>query len=75
MLNDKRGIFFTTPHWNGYPAVLMRMKASGRPKQELEDVVAEAWLTKAQKRVSEAWLADRLGSVAGSLPDRVRDHP
>ena len=59
MLNDERGIFFTTPHWNGYPAVLMRIKDLRRlRKQELEDLVAEAWLTKAQKRVAKAWLAE-----------------
>jgi len=52
MLNDERGVFFTTPHWNGYPAVLMRIKDLRRlRRQELEDLVAEAWLTKAQKRV------------------------
>ena len=59
MLNDERGIFFTTPHWNGYPAVLMRIKDLRRlRKQELEDLVAEAWLTKVQKRVARAWLAE-----------------
>jgi len=53
------GPFFTTPHWNGYPAVLMRIKDLRRlRKQELEDLVAEAWLTKAQKRVAKAWLAE-----------------
>ena len=25
LLADPRGLFFTTPHWNGYPAVLMRI--------------------------------------------------
>src|SRR6478735_2312031 len=55
VLADPRGIFFTTPHWNGYPAVLMRIRDLRRlRKQELEDLVAEAWLTKAQKRVAAA---------------------
>ena len=59
LLADERGIFFTTPHWNGYPAVLMRIKDLRRlRKQELEDLVAEAWLTKAQKRVARTWLAE-----------------
>jgi hypothetical protein len=59
MVNDERGIFFTTPHWNGYPAVLVRIKDLRRVrKQELADLVAEAWLTKAQKRVAKAWLAE-----------------
>jgi hypothetical protein len=60
MLSDERGIFFSTPHWNGYPAVLMRIKDLKRlDKQELADLVAEAWLTKAQKRVAKAWLAEQ----------------
>jgi hypothetical protein len=57
-LADQRGLFFTTPHFNGYPAVLMRipqLKKMGRA--ELRDLVAEAWLTRAQKRVAKAWLA------------------
>ena len=59
MLADDRGVFFTTPHFNGYPAVLMRiptLKQIGR--DELADLVAEAWLTRAQKRVANAWLAE-----------------
>jgi hypothetical protein len=60
MVSDERGIFFTTPHWNGYPAVLMRKVELKRlPKAELADLVAEAWLTKAQKRVAKAWLAEQ----------------
>jgi hypothetical protein len=60
MVSDERGIFFTTPHWNGYPAVLMRKRDLKRlGKAELADLVAEAWLTKAQKRVAKAWLADQ----------------
>jgi hypothetical protein len=59
MVSDERGLFFTTPHWNGYPAVLMRKRDLKRlPKAELADLVAEAWLTKAQKRVAKAWLAE-----------------
>jgi hypothetical protein len=60
MLSDERGIFFSTPHWNGFPAVLMRIPDLKRlEKQELADLVAEAWLTKAQKRVAKAWLAEQ----------------
>jgi hypothetical protein len=60
MVADERGIFFTTPHWNGYPAVLMRKRDLRRlRKAELADLVAEAWLTKAQKRVAKAWLAEQ----------------
>jgi hypothetical protein len=59
MVADERGVFFTTPHFNGYPAVLMRIPDLGRiDREELFDLVAEAWLTRAQKRVAKAWLAE-----------------
>ena len=57
MLADDRGIFFTTPHFNGYAAVLMHIPDLARlDREELGDLVAEAWLTRAQKRVAKAWL-------------------
>ena len=59
LLADARGAFFTTPHFDGYPAVLVRIPDLARlDRDELHDLVAEAWLTKAQKRVAKAWLAE-----------------
>jgi hypothetical protein len=58
-LADDRGIFFTTPHFDGYSAVLVRIPQLERlDRVELGDLVAEAWLTRAQKRVAKAWLAE-----------------
>ena len=58
LLSDDRGVYFTTPHFRGYPAVLMRIPSLERiDRDELRDLVAEAWLTRAQKRVARAWLA------------------
>jgi hypothetical protein len=60
MLADGRGLYFTTPHFNGYPAVLLRIPDLARiDREELHDLVAEAWLTRAQKRVAKAWLAEQ----------------
>jgi hypothetical protein len=60
LLADDRGIFFTTPHWNGYPGVLMRIRDLPRlDREELGDLVVDAWLTRAQKRVAKAWLAEQ----------------
>ena len=60
LLRDDRGVFFTTPHWNGYSAVLMRIPDLARiDRDELRDLIAEAWLTRAQKRVAKAWLAEQ----------------
>jgi hypothetical protein len=62
LLADSRGVFFTTPHFNGYPAVLMRIPDLARiDREELYDLVVEAWLTKAQKRVAKAWLQEHGG--------------
>jgi len=60
MLADERGVYFTTPHFDGYPAVLVRIPDLARlDRDELHDLVAEAWLTRAQKRVAKAWLAEQ----------------
>jgi hypothetical protein len=58
-LADPRGIFFTTPHFNGYSAVLIRIPDLARlEREELRDVVVDAWLTRAHKGVAKAWLAE-----------------
>jgi hypothetical protein len=60
LLADGRGVFFTTPHWKGYAAVLMRIPDLARiDRDELKDLVEEAWLTRAQKRIAKTWLADQ----------------
>ena len=60
MVADERGVFFTTPHWNGYKAVLLRIPDLERvDREEFRDLVAEAWLTRAQKRVAKVWLAEQ----------------
>jgi hypothetical protein len=60
MVADERGVFFTTRHFDGYPAVLLRIPdLACIDREELYDLVAEAWLTRAQKRVAKAWLAEQ----------------
>ena len=55
LLADDRAVFFTTPHFDGYPAVLMRIPDLARvDREELHDLVVEAWLTRARKRVANA---------------------
>ena len=48
-------VCFTTPHFDGYPAVLVRMDAVGR--DELRELVTDAWLDRAPKRLARAFLA------------------
>jgi hypothetical protein len=59
LLADDRAIFFTTPHFNGYPAVLVQIPDLARlDRDELQDLVVEAWLTRAHKRIAKAWIAE-----------------
>jgi hypothetical protein len=59
LLSDDRGVFFTTPHFDGYAAVLVRIPDLARlDREELRETVVEAWLTRAQRRVAKAWLAE-----------------
>ena len=54
LVADDRDLFFTTPHFDGYPAVLLRIPDLARiDADELYDLVVEAWLTRAQKRVAK----------------------
>src|SRR5215208_1960034 len=58
LVTDARGVYFTTPHFNGYPAILLRIGDLARvDRDELQELVVEAWLTRAPKRVAKAWLA------------------
>ena len=57
LLSDARGIYFTTPHWNGYSTVLVRNRDLKKlRKAELRDRVEEAWLKRAPKRLAKEWL-------------------
>lgn len=59
MLADPSELYFTTPHFDGYPIVLVRLDPISL--EDLEEVVTEAWLARAPKRRAEAWLGERPG--------------
>jgi hypothetical protein len=54
LLADDPEIYFTTPHFTGYPAILIRLDRIDRT--ELTEVLTEAWLARAPKRVVKAYL-------------------
>ena len=56
LLADGSGVFFTTPHFDGYPAVLVRLPDI--QLELLEEVVTEAWLARAPKRLVREFLAE-----------------
>ena len=57
LLQDPSGVFFTIPHFDNYPAVLVLLDEIDR--EGLDEVVVEAWLCRAPRRLAEAWLANR----------------
>lgn len=50
-------VYFTTPHFDGYPAVLVRLDAIQLP--ELRELITEAWLTQAPRRLVKDFLQAR----------------
>jgi hypothetical protein len=60
LVDDESTPFFTTPHFNGHPSVLLRGCRVGElDREELAEVVYDAWLARAPKRLAAAWLAER----------------
>jgi hypothetical protein len=57
LLADDPSVFFTTPHFECYPAVLIRLEEIG--VELLEEVVVEAWLARAPERLAREYLAAR----------------
>lgn len=50
-------VYFTTPHFDGYPAVLVQLK--NIRAAELRRVVVEAWLARAPAKAVKAYLGRR----------------
>ncbi|SDL75414.1 MmcQ/YjbR family DNA-binding protein [Microbacterium azadirachtae] len=50
-------VFFTIPHFDGYPAVLLRLDAIA--PDHLGEIIADAWLLRAPKAVARRWLDER----------------
>ena len=59
LLADDPDVYFTTPHFDGHPSVLVRLDLID--PSDLEELVTEAWLARAPKRLSASWLAERNG--------------
>jgi hypothetical protein len=58
LVADPASPFFTTPHFDGHPSVLVRESRIGElTLQELTEVVQDAWLSRASRARAAAWLA------------------
>lgn len=57
LVQGSPGVYFTIPHFDGYPAVLVRLDEID--VAELEELVVEAWLDRASKSQAKAYLDGR----------------
>ena len=61
-MGDEGSPYFTTPHFDGHPSVLVRACRIGEiDLDELTELIQDAWLAQASRRRGEAWLAGRSG--------------
>ena len=59
LVQDESSPFFTTSHFNGHLSVLLRGSRIGElTRDELAEVVQDAWLARASKRRAADWLRD-----------------
>lgn len=54
LLADDPTVYFTTPHFDGYPAVLVRLDRIGL--QDLQELIVEAWLARAPTRLAKTYV-------------------
>ena len=60
ILAEEETPFFTTPHFNGHPSVLLRASRIGElERDQLAETVYDAWLARASKTAAKKWLAER----------------
>jgi len=59
-------VYFTTPHFDGYPAILVRLQVI--PVDELRELLQQSWLSRAPKRL----VAQVLASDAAPARRRLR---
>jgi len=59
LVHDLASPFFTTQHFDGHNSVLLRGSRIGElTRQELAEVVEDAWLSRASAARAKAWLGD-----------------
>ena len=71
LIASKPRVFFTTPHFEGYPAVLVKLDkiAVG----DLREIIVEAWVARAPKKAVDAFLkasGDKKNSSKRSMRGR-----
>lgn len=54
LLAEDPDVYFTTPHFNGYPVILGRLDRI--TVDELKELLVEAWLARAPKRLAKEYV-------------------
>ncbi|AFM19638.1 hypothetical protein Mycch_4946 [Mycolicibacterium chubuense NBB4] len=58
LTQDPDSPFFTTPHFDGHPSVLVReSRLDEVGVDELRELIQDAWLSRASKRRAQQWLS------------------
>jgi hypothetical protein len=66
IVQDSGSPFFTTPHFDGHPSVLVRASRLGElTLQELTEIIEDAWLCQASRKRAADWLAAQGRAQAG----------
>ena len=59
LVQDPGSPFFTTDHFNGHRSVLVRASRLAEvTREELAELIQDAWLSRASNRRAAAWLAE-----------------
>jgi hypothetical protein len=57
LIADSPQVYFTIPHFDGYPAILVRLEEID--EAELAEILEDAWLDRAPKRLAAEYLQAR----------------
>lgn len=59
LVQDESSPYFTTAHFDGHPSVLLRASRVGEvDRDEIVELVQDAWLAQASRRRAETWLRE-----------------
>ena len=74
LVEDPTAPYFSTPHFDGHLSVLLRAsRIAELTRDEVAEVVQDAWLARAPKRLAKEWLASRGMAQPGSGPESLRE--
>ena len=74
LIQDDSTPFFTTPHFDGHPSVLLRASRIGElSREELAEIIQDAWLSRASRRRAATWLKDHSSGTHTAPPTAVPD--